>query len=158
MNFKLVLFTFLLIQSVFALNGQQVEIKDQFFFLDGEKFFIKGIGYEVGALPGEVPWEKEFNPNQLHFDIQRILSGGFNTIRTWAPFIEQELQVLDQYDLKIIMGIWIDPHADFSDPQFNYQAKTIVSDVLSYSKKYDQIIAYLIMNEPQRLFQVAAHS
>ncbi len=128
--------------------GQQLEIKDGFFYLDGEKFFVKGIGYEVSALPGELPWEKTFNPGQLHFDIQRILSAGYNTIRTWAPFTDQELSLLQDYNIKIIMGIWVDPHGDFSDPIFVNQAKSTISSVLSYSKNYDNIIAYLVMNEP----------
>ena len=128
--------------------AQQVEVRDGFFYIDGEKFFIKGIGYELSALPGEVPWEKTFNPGQLHFDIQRILSAGYNTIRTWAPFTEQELSLLKDYDIKIIMGIWVDPHGNFSDPAFINQAKSIVASVLSYSKNFDNIIAYLVMNEP----------
>ena len=97
-------------------RAQHLEVKNDYFYIDGEKFFVKGIGYEIGALPGELPWEKTFNPNQLHFDIQRILSAGYNTIRTWAPFSNEELNLLQAYDIKIIMGIWIDPHADFSDP------------------------------------------
>ena len=135
---------------IFPASGwaQQVEVKNNFFYIDGEKFFVKGIGYEAGAMPGEVPWEKTFNPDQLHFDIRRILSGGYNTIRTWAPFTAEELDLLQSYDIKIIMGIWIDPHGDFSDPTFVNEAKAIVSNVLSYSKDYGNIIAYLIMNEP----------
>lgn len=128
--------------------AQTVEVRDNSFYIDGQKFFVKGIGFEISALPGELPWNKTFNPDQLHFDIQRILSGGFNTIRTWAPFSAQELGLLQKYDIKIIMGIWIDPEGDFSDAGFVSQAKTIVRNVLSYSKKYDNIIAYLIMNEP----------
>jgi len=127
---------------------QQLEVKNDFFYIDGQKIFVKSIGYESSALPGEVPWEKTFNPEQMHFDIQRILSGGFNTIRTWAPFTAEELDLLLAYDIKIIMGIWVDPHADFSNEAFVDEAKAIVSDVLSYSKNYDNIIAYLIMNEP----------
>ena len=95
-----------------------------------------------------MPWEKTFNPGQLHFDIQQILSAGYNTIRTWAPFTDQELSLLQDYDIKIIMGIWVDPHGDFSDPIFVNQAKSTISSVLSYSKNYDNIIAYLVMNEP----------
>ncbi len=128
--------------------AQQLEVRDGFFYIDGEKLFVKGIGYEVSALPGEVPWEKTFNPGQLHFDIQRILSAGYNTIRTWAPFSDQELDLLQDYDIKIIMGIWVDPNGDFADPTFISQAKNTVSSVLSYSKNYDNIIAYLVMNEP----------
>ena len=129
-------------------SSPDVEVKNNWFYIDGKKFFIKGIGYEIGALPGELPNERKFNPDQLHFDIRRILSGGFNTIRTWAAFTEQELEVLRQYDIKIIMGIWIDPAGDFSNTQFVDNAKTIVNDVLSYSKNYNNIIGYLIMNEP----------
>lgn len=129
-------------------SSPDVEVKNNSFYIDGKKFFIKGIGYEIGALPGELPNERKFNPDQLHFDIRRILSGGFNTIRTWAAFTEQELEVLRQYDIKIIMGIWIDPAGDFSNTQFVDNAKTIVNDVLSYSKNYNNIIGYLIMNEP----------
>lgn len=129
-------------------SSPDVEVKNNSFYIDGKKFFIKGIGYEIGALPGELPNERKFNPDQLHFDIRRILSGGFNTIRTWAAFTEQGLEVLRQYDIKIIMGIWIDPAGDFSNTQFVDNAKTIVNDVLSYSKNYNNIIGYLIMNEP----------
>ena len=129
-------------------SSPDVEVKNNSFYIDGKKFFIKGIGYEIGALPGELPNERKFNPDQLHFDIRRILYDGFNTIRTWAAFTEQELEVLRQYDIKIIMGIWIDPAGDFSNTQFVDNAKTIVNDVLSYSKNYNNIIGYLIMNEP----------
>ncbi|MBK8556749.1 MAG: hypothetical protein IPL65_13700 [Lewinellaceae bacterium] len=149
MNIKILLQITLLVCS-FAVSSQaqSVSVHDNFFYLDGQKFFIKGIGYEVGATPGQLPWNHTFNPTQLNTDIQRILSGGFNTIRTWAPFTQQELNFLQAYDIKIIMGIWIDPGGDFSDPVFVSNAKTTVSNVLSYSKNYDQIIGYLIMNEP----------
>jgi hypothetical protein len=128
--------------------AQTVELKNHSFYIDGKKFFVKGIGYEAGATPGKVPWARTFDAALLRFDIQRILQGGFNTIRTWAPFTAQELEVLKQYDIKIIMGIWIDPAGNFADKTFVNDSKTIVSDVLSYSKNYENIIGYLIMNEP----------
>lgn len=136
---------------IFSLLGsaQIVEVKNNSFYIDGKKFFVKGIGYEAGATPGKVPWARTFDAGLLGFDMQRILDGGFNTIRTWAPFTAQELDLLKQYDIKIIMGIWIDPGGNFSDKAFVDGAKIIVSDVLSYSKNYNNIIAYLIMNEPQ---------
>lgn len=129
-------------------SAQEVSIQDNYFFIDGKKVFLKATGFEVGALPGELPWERTFRPEQLQFDIERILEAGFNTIRTWAPFTEEELNLLDQYDIYIIMGIWIDPHGDFSDEDFVAEARGIVSDVMSYARYHDRIIAYLIMNEP----------
>ena len=123
----------------------QVEIKNNSYYIDGEKFFVKGIGYE-GILPGQS--QRTYNPDLLRFDMQRILSGGFNTIRTWGAFTKQELEILKEYDLKIIMGIWINPEGNFSNPQFVSNAKSIVNNVLKYAKDYDNIIGYLIMNEP----------
>lgn len=150
MKLYLLICGFNLLISISTLcHAQQLEVKNNFFYIDGEKFFIKGTGFEVGALPGELPWEHSFKPEQLHFDIQRILGAGFNTIRTWAAFSEQELELLDAYDIKIIMGIWIDPHADFGDEYVVSEAKAKVNNVLSYSKNYNNIIAYLIMNEPR---------
>ena len=130
------------------LKSQTIELKNQFYYINGEKFFIKGIGYEVGAAPGELPWTHTFDPDRLHADMQRISGAGFNTIRTWSAFSREELEVISQYDIKIIMGIWIDPEGDFSDPSFAASAQDIVRNVLSYSKDFDNIIGYLIMNEP----------
>ncbi len=142
-------FTVLFLALLSTIYGQQIELKDNFYFIDGEKIFVKGIGYEIGAGPGELPWARTFNPSQLRFDIERIIDGGFNTIRTWNAFTQDELIVLQDYDIKIIMGIWVDPNGDFADPAFRSQAQQHVSDVVAYSSGYDNIIGYIIMNEPR---------
>jgi len=132
----------------FSGMSQKVELKNGFFYIDGKKFFVKGIGYEVGAAPDEVPYNHTFDPDQIRFDMHRIQSAGFNTIRTWAALTNDELQVMQSYNIKIIMGIWIDPNGNFSDPSFVSQAESKVANTISYSKNYSNIIAYLIMNEP----------
>jgi hypothetical protein len=147
---KKIRITAVLLAAIISLAGfaQQVEVKNNSFYINGNKFFVKGIGYEVGALPGKLPWARTFDAVVLRADMQRILRGGFNTIRTWGAFTAQELDVLKEFDIKIIMGIWVEPAGNFSDKAFSDQAKAIVSGVLSYSKRYNNIIAYLIMNEP----------
>ena len=107
-----------------------IELKNHFFYIDGVKFFIKGTGYEVGAYPGVVPWDRPFNQDVLESDLKRIVDGGFNTIRTWNAFTNQELQVVQKYNLKIIMGIWIDPAGDFSDPVFVNTSLQLIRNVL----------------------------
>lgn len=143
--------TYVILVLACLLIGQaeaQIAIKGNDFYIDGKKFFIKGIGYEVGALPGRDPNQREFNAEQLRFDMARIAKGGFNTIRTWGAFTDEEMAVVSEFNLKIIMGIWIDPHRDFSDPLFADEARKIVSQTVSYTRKYNQIIGYLVMNEP----------
>ncbi|MEI7980080.1 MAG: hypothetical protein WCI71_00410 [Bacteroidota bacterium] len=92
------------ILSPFAGPAQQVEVKNNSFYIDGQKFFVKGIGYEAGAIPGMLPWERTFDPDLLRFDMNRIRAGGFNTIRTWAQFTARELDVIQEYDIK---SLWV---------------------------------------------------
>lgn len=143
---------FIILLSLASLGGiaqqNNIEFDSGHFSINGEKVFLKGIGFEVGAIPGQLPWQRSFDEELLRFDMERIEQAGFNAIRTWSAFTEEELSVISDYDIYILMGIWIDPHADFSDPAFIAQAENIVSDVLAYSNQFDHIIGYLIMNEP----------
>ena len=137
------------VAALFPANGQPtIALQDGFFYLDGEKFFIKGIGYE-GVLPGSAPWSRTLPEEVLRADLARIADGHFNTIRSWGAIPEQELAIIAEYGLKVIMGIWIDPGGDFGDPTFVASALQQVEDVLAYSRNYPHIIAYLIMNEPR---------
>ncbi|MGD2034509.1 MAG: T9SS type A sorting domain-containing protein [Bacteroidales bacterium] len=138
---------FLVVLSVSGQTGS-IELRDNFFYIDGQKTFLKGINYETGAIPGQNPWDRSLDRELIEFDMNRILSAGFNTIRTWGMTTEEELEVLKDFDIKILMGIWIGNGSDFSDPDFIELAKSNVSYVLSYSKNYDNIIGYLIQNEP----------
>ena len=151
----------LVILFSFSLSiAQNLEIIDGWYYINGEKFFVKGIGYETHTRPGQVPWVYSFNPDLIQFDLNRIKSAGFNTIRTWGALTEEELQIIDESGLKIIFGIWIDPQGNFSDTNFVAQAYNHVNDVLAYSPNYNSIIGYLIMNEPQvqHIYNVGAQS
>ncbi|MBU4444555.1 T9SS type A sorting domain-containing protein [bacterium] len=125
-----------------------LEINNGWHIIDGQKFFIKGIGYETHTRPGQVPWEYQFNPELIRLDLQHIKDAGFNTIRTWGALSKEELQLVQESSLKILFGIWIDPHGDYGDPTFIYNTFNHVTDVLTYSKNFSCIIGYLIMNEP----------
>lgn len=131
-----------------TLSSQDIIIKDGWYQSNGEKFFIKGIGYEPHTRPGQTPWEYCFDPALLQSDMQRIKEAGFNTIRTWDALSEEELQIVAALGLKILFGIWIDSHGNYSDPDFIENTLTYLRSILAYSKNYSAIIAYLIMNEP----------
>ncbi len=42
---------------MFAQSKTKLEIKDNWYYINGEKFFIKAIGYEIGARPGQHPYQ-----------------------------------------------------------------------------------------------------
>jgi len=136
---------------MFAQSKTKLEIKDNWYYINGEKFFIKAIGYEIGARPGQHPYQgaKVEDLDLLRFDLKVIKEGGYNTIRTWSQFSESQLKVVQASGLKLIMGLEINPEKDFSDPVFVKQCETDVYNVMSYAKKYDCIISYLAINEVQ---------
>jgi hypothetical protein len=140
--------SFMLLLLPLSAQKHTVQLKDGFFYIDGQKFFVEGIGYEVGAYPGMLPWNRPFNEDVLRHDMSRIREAGFNTIRTWNAFTNNEMKVIQNYDLKIIMGIWVDPEGDFSSSQFVASSLQSVTNIINYTRNYDNIIGYLIMNEP----------
>jgi len=127
----------------------QLEIKDGWYHFNGQKVFINALGYEIGARPGQHPKvQRPAEPERVRQDLKIIQSAGFNAVRTWAEFYESELQVVQESGMKVIMGIGYDPGADFGDPQVKAEFLELTSSVLEYSKNFDCIITYLIMNEP----------
>ncbi len=132
-----------------ALSSQTERIRDGHFYVDGQRFFVKGIGYETHTRPGQVPWVYRFDRALVELDLQRIKTAGFNTIRTWGALSEEELKLVQQSGLKILFGIWLDPEGPFGTSAYSQAALTEVRRMLAFSKKYDCILGYLIMNEPQ---------
>ena len=137
--------------TVYAQTKKSIEIKDNWYYLNGEKFFIKAIGYEIGARPGQHPYQgtRADDLDLLKFDLKVIKEGGYNTIRTWSQFSEAQLKVVQASGLKLIMGLEINPEKDYGDPVFVKKCISDVSNVMNYAKNYDCIITYLVINEPQ---------
>ncbi len=140
-----------LVFSGFSQSKTKIELKDNWYFLNGQKFFIKAIGYEIGARPGQHPYEDEKKDELelMKFDLENIKKGGYNTIRTWSQYSEAQLKLVQESGLKLIMGIDIKPDEDYGDPEFVKQSEVELKRVLNYAKKYDCIITYLVINEPQ---------
>lgn len=126
----------------------EMEIRDGWFYLEGEKFLVVGVGYEIGARPGRVPWDHEFRPDLLHADFKRIRDAGFNAIRCWAPMTDEELDVAAKYGLWVIQGLWIDPKGDFNNPDFRRNCVNYIESEIKRLSKHPNILGYLLMNEP----------
>lgn len=136
-------------KTIAAVQRRRVEIKDGWYFIDGRKFFLNAIGYEIGARPGQHPYQNRVpEPARVERDLQVIKRAGFNAVRTWAELFEPELRVLQRSGLKVVLGIWVKPDVDFSNHKVAAVELANVKRVLAYSKNYDCIITYLIMNEP----------
>ncbi len=135
----------------YSQSKTKIELKDNWYYLNGQKFFIKAIGYEIGARPGQHPYEdaKKDDLELMKFDLDRIKEGGYNTIRTWSQYSEAQLKLVQESGLKLIMGLEINPEADYGDPKFIKDSEKELKRVMKYAKNYDCIISYLVINEPQ---------
>lgn len=132
-----------------ASGASSVEIRNGDFYVNGEKFFVKGIGHELGSRPGEIPWERKFKPEFLKFDLALINAGGFNTMRTWNSLTEQELEIIAESGLMVIQGFWFEVDKYINEPKYAAEIEGKLRVVIAYSKKFDNILFYTINNEPE---------
>lgn len=146
-----ILLAFFMVTFGYSQSKTKIELKDNWYYLNGQRFFIKAIGYEIGARPGEHPYEDEKKDDLelMKFDLQNIKDGGYNTIRTWSQYSENQLKIVQESGLKLIMGIDIKPEKDYGDLEFIKESEKELKRVLKYAKNYDCIITYLVINEPQ---------
>lgn len=136
-----------------ALAGQclagGVEVRDGWYWIDGHKFLVNALGYESGARPGEAPYlESRRDLAQVARDLAVIKAAGFNGIRTWSQMGEEELKLVQASGLKVVFGIWMKPDEDFGDPAVVARNLDLLRKTLAYTRKYDCVVTYLVMNEP----------
>src|SRR5690242_16750599 len=92
------------------------EIRNGQFYVDGEPFYVVGVGY-YSLRPHQQPGVSYAQTNRrwMEMDFKRIKAAHFNTVRTWDALEPSELELAKKYNLMVLQGIWLDPHMDFSD-------------------------------------------
>ena len=125
-----------------------VAIDGEWITVGGERFLVVGVGYEAGTRPGRLPYTRDFRPDLLRADFERIRAAGFNAMRTWAPLTDDELELAAEYGLWVIQGLWYDSEGDFADPRFQEQVLASVREEVKRGAKHPNILFYLIGNEP----------
>lgn len=137
-----------------AISGQNkqetfsIEVKDGWLYVNAEKFFVKGIVYE-GWRPHQTPQRQDtIDPGLLENDFRLIKEAGFNTIRTAGGLTPEMIALARKHGLMVMHGIWFEKDIDYLDPQRLTEATSIVQENLAWAKNFDNIITYLVMNEP----------
>ncbi|MEQ9286348.1 MAG: hypothetical protein RIG77_05540 [Cyclobacteriaceae bacterium] len=69
----------LLALNILGNSQTKIELKDNWYVLNGEKYFIKAVGYEISARPGQHPYEdaKKDELELMKFDLKKIKEGGW---------------------------------------------------------------------------------
>jgi len=123
----------------------RVSIKGDWFYVDGEKFFIKGIGYSPyrpGQKPGDdVPIEL------VEHDFKLIKEAGFNTIRTWSVLPGDILELSKKYGLMVIQGSDINLDEAMLNPEYLPKLLNMAQDEIRQAAIHDNILLILLANE-----------
>jgi len=124
----------------------EITFKDGFFHINGEKYFIKGIGYSP-YRPGQTPGNS-VSLELVEEDFRRIKEAGFNTVRMWDMLSDGQLELAAKYGLNVIQATYLQPNVDFSYSGFTKTAHAKVRYMCKKNKDASSIIMYLVMNEP----------
>jgi len=133
----------------------EITIKDDWVYVNGERFFIKGIGYSP-AYPGELPWKRGFNEKRMRRDFELIKKAGFNALRTWIPLKPEEIDLAREYGFFILQGVWVNYTGNFVSEQGMMGVVNKFYQEVERTKDKDNILLYLLGNEPlpSQLFAV----
>jgi len=129
-------------------NSYKIEIKNGWFYVNGERFFVKGVNY-CGWRPGRSPHDLDNVDLKLaENDFRLIKEAGFNTIRTAGGLNPELMELAKKYGLMVMYGIWFDRDINYSDPEKIKYATDMVKKNVEWAKDFDNILCYLVMNEP----------
>ncbi len=146
--FYLLLAGLLILQTKDIFAGSSVKVNKDWYYVNGERFLIKGIGYS-NCKPHEQPNTKQIDLEQEKRELKIIREAGFNTIRTWKPMTIEELELARELGLYVIQGMWIEYGENYADPEkFDAIIKSI-TPVIKESANADNVLMYLVGNEPQ---------
>lgn len=148
----------LIFSVVFFLSGLQaaepeeppkpaVEIRGDWFYVNGEKFLVKGIGYSP-YRPHELPWKNTVPLERMEKDFERIRAAGFNTLRTWTPLSREALQLAHRYNLMVIQGISLNHNTHYDSESYLRYSVDKVTRAVAQFKEEPNVLLVLVTNEP----------
>ncbi|MDD5645448.1 MAG: glycoside hydrolase family 2 TIM barrel-domain containing protein [bacterium] len=147
---KKIIFILLLLPALNAF-ASGVDVRGNWIYVDGEKYFVKAIGY-AGYRQGEVPAPYAHGRNRelLEEDIKLIREAGFNTIRTWDARSKEELDLYAKYGLMVMFGFWFDQDKLLGGEEELADIINQIKEETERVKDCPNILMYLVIaNEPK---------
>jgi len=127
-------------------NLAPVVTKGKFFFVDGEKFFVKGVTYGPFAPASHGAPFPERPVLERDFTLMREL--GANTLRTFTVPPRWLLDLAGQYGLRVIVGIpWAEHVAFLDSPSLVRDIHRTIADGAASCRGHSAVLACLVGNE-----------
>jgi GT2 family glycosyltransferase len=123
-----------------------VVTKGKFFFVDGEKFFLKGVTYGTFAPASHDAPFPERPVIERDFALMREL--GANTFRTFTVPPRWLLDLAGEYGLRVIVGIPWPEHVTFLDsPHLIRDIHRTIAENVKSCRGHAAVLACLVGNE-----------
>ena len=126
--------------------SEKVSLQGRFFFLNDEKFFLKGVTYGPFSPSNEgVPFPEAA---RVETDFALIVELGANCLRTFTPPPDWLLDMAASYGLRVIIGIPWAQHISFLDsPRTQSEVRKTIACNVEQCRRHAATFAYLIGNE-----------
>ncbi len=128
-------------------SPKRVEIKGDWFYVDGDRYLVKGVGYSPWR-PNELPWKNPVPLDRMEADFKKIKAAGFNTLRTWTPLSPEALQLANEYSLMVIQGIYLNQSTDYKSENYLQYCIDKVKKEIRFFKDQPNVLMVLVANEP----------
>jgi glycosyltransferase involved in cell wall biosynthesis len=127
-------------------SGEKVKPSGKFFYLNEEKFVIKGVTYGPFApSPEGAPFPER---RKVDLDLSLISELGANTLRTFTPPPKWLLDRAAVHGLRVIAGIPWAQHIAFLDSRrTRAEIRKAIEQSASAGKGHPAVFAYLVGNE-----------
>ncbi len=127
-----------------------LEVKGKHIFINGEKFIIKGISYGNFDPEDTKNGTYFFDEEKTRADFKLIQEANINTIRLYAKPPEYVMKIANEFNLKIILTLFIDyisKDIDFTNGKTRTYYKKLTEDLVTFGKKYKNVVLYMLGTE-----------
>lgn len=119
-------------------------------YLNGRKFYVKGVGYgiEYPGTAGGIEAFKEIPFEIFQKDFKMMKEAGINTIRTYEPLPSRLLDLAEEYGIMVIENLcYPDDYTDFDSKVHLSVLKEKIRRYVSRDKKRKCILMWSIWND-----------
>jgi glycosyltransferase involved in cell wall biosynthesis len=123
-----------------------IRVQGKFFFVGGNKYFVKGVTYGPFAFGSHGAQFPEYPVVETDFAL--MAEAGINTVRVFTVPPIWLLEAADRAGLKLLVGLPWSQHVAFLDSAATQdQIREVVVDGVHQCQRHPAIFAYLIGNE-----------
>jgi cellulose synthase/poly-beta-1,6-N-acetylglucosamine synthase-like glycosyltransferase len=129
-----------------APESQRPGVKGKFIYIDGEKFYIRGVTY--GPFHPNASGSEYHDPEEVERDLRQMISNNINTIRTYTVPPRWLLDLALKFDMRVMVDLPGTHHTSFLDDRKHLERieEKVVEGVRNCSF-HPAILCYSIGNE-----------